>query len=95
MDIVLVSMGARGILMVAGNERWLAIPPKVKVVNTIGAGDSAVAGFFYGWIGGKPLKESLALAVPAGIATKLKPGTALSEKADVMRLFGQVEILSV
>lgn len=38
-------MGAKGILLVGKKERYLAGPPKVTVVNTIGAGDSAVAGF--------------------------------------------------
>jgi 6-phosphofructokinase 2 len=46
-EIVLVSMGARGILLVAEKEQYLASPPNVKVENTIGAGDSAVAGVVY------------------------------------------------
>ena len=33
------------------------------------------------------------MAVAAGTATTVKPGTALSEKEEVMWLFGQVEIL--
>jgi len=33
---------------VAEKEQYLASPPKVKVENTIGSGDSAVAGFVYG-----------------------------------------------
>jgi 6-phosphofructokinase 2 len=48
--IVLVSMGAKGILLVSKSQRYLVSPPKVKVKNTIGAGDSAVAGFIYGLI---------------------------------------------
>ena len=93
--IVLVSMGAKGILMVSETGQYLAVPPKVKVINTIGAGDSAVAGFVYGWLRDKPLKESLSLAVAAGTATTLKPGTALCEKDDVMRLLDQVKLSQI
>ena len=93
--IALVSMGARGILLVSATEQWLATPPKVEVVNTIGAGDSAVAGFVYGLVEGKPLKEALALAVAAGTATTLRPGTALCERDDVLRLVPQVEVSAI
>jgi 6-phosphofructokinase 2 len=81
-NIVLVSMGARRILLVSEKEQYLASPPKVKVENTIGAGDSAVAGFVSAWAEGKSFKEALICAVPAGTATTLRPGTALCQKED-------------
>ena len=90
--IVLVSMGAKGILMISETEELVAVPPEIQVVNTIGAGDSAVAGFAYGWASGESLKESLAYAVAAGTATTLRPGSALCEKEDVMQLFNQVKV---
>ena len=90
--IVLVSMGADGILLVGEKEQYLASPPKVKVENTIGAGDSAVAGFVYGLSEGKTLKEALTYAVAAGTATTLKPGTALCQKEDFLKLLPQVHM---
>jgi 6-phosphofructokinase 2 len=93
--IVLVSMGAKGILLVSKSQRYLAYPPKVKVKNTIGAGDSAVAGFVYGLIKGKSLKEALTYAVAAGTATTMKPGTALCEKDDFLKLIPEVTLKAV
>jgi len=90
--IVLVSMGARGILMVGEKEQHLASPPKVKVKNTIGAGDSAVAGFVYGRIRGKSLKEALIYSVAAGTATTLRPGTALCRKNDFLKIVPQIQL---
>ncbi len=90
--IVLVSMGAEGILLIAEKEQYLASPPKVKVENTIGAGDSAVAGFVCGLYRDKPLKEALAYAVAAGTATTLRPGTALCQKRDFQELVSQINI---
>ncbi len=45
-----------------------------------GAGDSAVAGFVYGLVKGKSLREALIKSVAAGTATTLRPGTALCQK---------------
>lgn len=90
--IVLVSMGAKGILLVEEKEQYLAVPPEVEVKNTIGAGDSAVAGFVYGFVSGKSLKESLTYAVAAGTATTLRPGTALCKKDDFLKLIPEIKV---
>jgi 6-phosphofructokinase 2 len=91
-EIVLVSMGARGIILVADREEYVAVPPGVTVENTIGAGDSAVAGFVYGLVNGKDLKESLIYAAAAGTATTMSQGTALCQKEDFIKLVPQVKL---
>ena len=94
-EIILVSMGPKGILMVSEKEELLASPPEVKVKNTIGAGDSAVAGFIYGISNGKPLNDALTFAVAAGTATTLRSGTALCQKDDFMKLVPEVELSTI
>lgn len=64
------------------------------MINTVGAGDSAVAGFVYGLVGGKSLKEALTCAVPAGTATALRPGTALCRKEDFQKLVPEIKLLT-
>lgn len=90
--IVLVSMGAGGILLISETDQYVASPPDVKVKNTIGAGDSAVAGFVHGLTGGRSLKEALIYAVAAGTATTLRPGTALCRKEDFLKLVPRIKI---
>ncbi len=94
--IVLVSMGSKGILMVKNGLECLAVPPNVQIRNTIGAGDSAVAGFVFGIVIGKDLKRSLMYAVTSGTATTLSVGTALCQEDDFKEILPQVklEILS-
>lgn len=87
---VLVSMGADGMLAVTGGKRYLATPPKVEVVNTVGLGDSAVAGFMYGLYNGLDLKDCLIHATAAGTATSLKHGTARANKKDVMEMVPRI-----
>jgi 6-phosphofructokinase 2 len=90
-EVVLVSMGAKGILLVAEGEEYIAVPPKVEVKNTIGAGDSAVAGFIYGLVKGKGLKEAIIFAAAAGTATTMRPGTALGQKDDFLKIVSNVD----
>jgi 6-phosphofructokinase 2 len=52
------------------------------VVNTVGAGDSAVAGFVYGLNLGLRPEEALQWAVAAGTATTMREGTALAQKEE-------------
>jgi 6-phosphofructokinase 2 len=94
-EVVLVSMGAMGMIMVGEKEQCLASPPEVEVKNTIGAGDSAVAGFVYGLSRGKSLEEALTDAVAAGTATTLRPGTALCQKDDFLKLVSRIQTHTV
>ena len=59
LQIILVSMGCCGMLMISDEGRYLARPPEVEVKNTIGAGDSAVAGFVHGLMAMGNLQEAL------------------------------------
>jgi 6-phosphofructokinase 2 len=90
--VVLVSMGAKGILLAGEKEGYLASPPEITVKNTIGAGDSAVAGFVYGLATNKTVKEALIYAVAAGTATTLRSGTALCQKEDFLKLVPEIMV---
>jgi len=90
--IVLISMGARGILLVSEGHEYLAVPPRVDVQSTIGAGDSSVAGFITGLVEKKSLKECLVYAAAAGTATTLHQGTALAQRNDFLRLVPEVKL---
>jgi ribokinase len=55
--IVAVKMGGKGCYVTNGKESYLIEPFKVKIVDTTGAGDAFGAGFLYGLIKGKSLRE--------------------------------------
>lgn len=44
----LISAGAEGVLWISRRGAWLAAPPKVSVVSTVGAGDTLVAAMLHG-----------------------------------------------
>lgn len=83
-------MGMDGMLLVGEDLQCMASPPETEVVNTVGAGDSAVAGFIYGLVTGKDLCQALVCAVAAGTATISRPGTALCQLDDFQNLRPQV-----
>jgi len=91
----LVSMGPDGIVLVGEGKRYWAIPPKVDAVNSVGVGDSSVAGFIYGLANGMGERECLVHAAAAGTATALKPGTARAGKRDVMDMVPRVELRDI
>jgi len=95
LPIVLVSMGCCGMLMICEEGRYLARPPEVEVKNTIGAGDSAVAGFVYGLISLGNLPEALKYSVASGTATILQTGTAVCRPEDFRTLLERIVVEEV
>lgn len=94
-QVVLVSRGRKGLLLVSGAERYRATPPTVKVRSTVGAGDSALAGFVFKHAGGKSLEDCARFAVAAGTAATLAPGNQLCRFRDVQRLVPRIRISSL
>lgn len=78
-ELVLVSMGADGALLVSADEFFHLKAPGVKINSTVGAGDSMMAGFVKALLEKKSLKESLNFAVACGTAATMKDGTALCD----------------
>lgn len=88
---VLVSMGAEGMLLLTEEKTALyAKGVKGKVANTVGAGDSSVAGFLAGWEATHSYEEALRLAAAAGTATAFTYGTA--HKDEIQRLEKRIQI---
>ncbi len=76
---VLVSMGDRGAMLIKKGKLIRANVPKGNMVNTIGAGDSTVAGFLSGYERNLSDIEILKLAVACGSATAYSLGIGSSD----------------
>ena len=86
-EILVLSLGARGAMVATKDYTQYVVPPTVKQLNTVGAGDSMVAGIVLSLSRGKSLHESVKWGVAAGTAATLTPGTELCRKNDVERIF--------
>lgn len=80
---VLVSMGGKGAVLVDENGKTYSIGAvEGKVVNTVGAGDSMVAGFIAGYAKTSDYEYALKLGTAAGGATAFCEG--LAEKREIL-----------
>jgi len=76
-EIVAVKLGASGAAAWQGSDTYKSTSIPVKVVDTIGAGDTFDAGFLYGYLNGWPVNCSLQLACVCGaLSTQSAGGTA-------------------
>lgn len=74
---VLATLGAAGAVLVTADGAWLATPPPITPRSTVGAGDSALAGYVRADVEGADAPQRLAMAVAYGSGAAALPGTAL------------------
>lgn len=89
---ILASRGKKGLIFSGDGQVIKAVAPPVDVESTVGAGDSAVAGFILAHSLKKSLPECVKLACASGTATAQTPGTELCHKEDVEKLMPLVEL---
>lgn len=85
---VMISMGGDGALLVCDEGTFIAVPPKVDVKSTIGAGDSAIAGFCA--CPADSAAEKLRWAVAYGSAACMAEGTLPPEPKAVQSLLENI-----
>lgn len=84
---VMVSLGKHGAILAAQNGKvYVQKAPVGQLKNSVGAGDSMVAGFLTAW--DKGYEEALRLAVAAGSATAFSPELAVKEEIEAA--YGQI-----
>lgn len=84
---VLVSMAGDGALLVTEDGRvFQTKPPKGKVVNSVGAGDSMVAGFLAGYEESGDFEEAFYTGVCAGSASAFSENLATRTEVEELRM---------
>ena len=90
-DIVAVTMGAAGALVVTKDKTLRVEAPKVEARSALGAGDAFVGAMTLALSEGQPVEEAAMLAAAAGAATALTPVSKVCAMPDVMRLHERVK----
>jgi len=70
-EVVAITLGPAGAVMVDGKGAWWAVPPTVPAVSPVGSGDAFLAGLATSYGAGAPAAEALCLAVAAGTANAM------------------------
>jgi 1-phosphofructokinase len=74
---VLATLGSKGAVLVTADGAWLATHPPVAAVSTVGAGDSALAGYLLAQGQGAAPADCLRQAVAHGAAAASLPGSTV------------------
>ena len=90
---VIISLGGDGAIFIDEAVVYKADSPTGKVVNTVGSGDSMIAGFMAGVSQRLSKKEAFELSVQSGSATAFNQD--LAKKEDVYALNNQVKMRKV
>jgi fructose-1-phosphate kinase PfkB-like protein len=70
---VIVTFGEGGAVLVTRSDVWHAKPPRISVVNPIGAGDSFAAGYLKAIMDGNSLEDALRFATAVAASDVITP----------------------
>ncbi len=89
---VLVSMAGDGaVLAGADGSVWFGEAPRGKVVNTVGSGDSMVAGFLAGYEKAQNVEQAFRIGIASGSASAFS--AELGTKEEVDRLLEMIQVI--
>jgi 6-phosphofructokinase 2 len=94
-ELVALSMGPSGALLIARDHAWHAEGVSIDAASVVGAGDSLVAAMVWRLAEGASLADALRHGVAAGSAALLNPGTALCHRQDLENFAPQIRVRDV
>lgn len=91
-EIVVISLGAQGSVVSCQEGVYEVKVPKIDAVNTVGCGDSMIAGFAVGMARKLPIEETIRLASAISAANAMRLETGYFVKEDMEAILPQVQI---
>ncbi|MES2372284.1 MAG: 1-phosphofructokinase family hexose kinase [Bacteroidota bacterium] len=90
-EVMVVSMGKDGAMLITKDKQLEVKPPNVTVHSTVGAGDSMVGGMLMALSKEWGLEDVLYYGIAAGTAATMNHGTELCKKEDTERLYAKMK----
>jgi fructose-1-phosphate kinase PfkB-like protein len=91
-EALIVTLGEQGTIAVTSAGSYRALPPRVPVVNTAGAGDALAGGMMLARSRGSDWPAALALGTAAGASVVMNEGTATCRRTEVEELLPRVRV---
>ncbi|NQD94518.1 1-phosphofructokinase [Pseudomonas sp. CrR25] len=92
---VLLSRGAAGVCWLGPGFALQATPPSVRVLSTVGAGDSLLAATLHGLLSGWPAERTLRLATAIAAQAVTQLGFGIHDREHLQRLEAGVSIAAL
>jgi 1-phosphofructokinase len=89
---VVISQGSEGVHWFSSSVALQALPPKVSVASTVGAGDSLLAGMVHGLLSGHPAEQTLRIATAIAAMAVTQIGFGIADVAQLKRLASGVNV---
>lgn len=84
----MISLAGEGaVLLTEDGQIYDAPAPRGEVVNSVGAGDSMVAGFMAGWLETRNYKHAFFMGLSAGSASAFSEN--LATKAEILEILSK------
>lgn len=91
-EVVALTMGAEGALLVTAHAAWRAQPLAIERVSTVGAGDSFLGAMVWALASKMKLEDAFRYGSAAGAAALLAHGTELCSAGAIHRLLPKVVV---
>lgn len=92
-EYVICSLGSDGAIFVSENNSFYIPIVKGEVINSVGAGDSMVAGFIYAYLNEMSEEDMFKMAVASATATVFSYD--MGEKDQINEIFGKLKIINM
>lgn len=92
---MVISLGGDGSLVSTDQGIYDVKVPKIEAVNTVGCGDSMIAGFAVGMARDYSIEESIRLASAVSAANAMRLETGFFVKEDMEALLPQIQIKKI
>lgn len=92
-EYVICSLGSDGAIFVNANNSFYIPIVKGEVINSVGAGDSMVAGFIYAYLNEMSEEDMFKMAVASATATVFSYD--MGEKDQINEIFGKLKIINM
>lgn len=89
---VVISQGSEGVHWFSSSVALQALPPKVTVASTVGAGDSLLAGMVHGLLSGHKPEQTLRTATAIAAMAVTQIGFGINDPAQLKRLESGVNV---
>lgn len=89
---VCISLGKDGMVYLSNDEIYEVTVPKIEAVNTVGSGDSTIAGFSVGILRNYEIIDLLKLANACGISNAMNIETGFVKLEEIEKYSKQVQV---
>lgn len=89
---ICVSLGSEGMILINREDIYEVEIPSIRVVNTVGSGDSAIAGFVYGILNNYSFEKSLKLSNACGMSNSCNEKTGYIDIEEVKEFMKSIKV---